>query len=168
MQMKSGSGAKKLSCCKYFNELSFLQQIETGRSTHSNLTIPQVTSPSINQNKQTSIHPPAQQHISSPPPAPPSFMSPPPSSVLTQPTATVQTKRKKKSSVEIDPVEEYLIKELAGSKKEPTPEQEKDAEDLFCLSIVPTLKRLPPKKRQLAKLKIQQLLFDLEFGDSDS
>ena len=77
-------------------------------------------------------------------------------------------RKEKKSSVEIDPVEEYLIKELAGSKKEPTPEQEKDAEDLFCLSIVPTLKRLPPKKRQLAKLKIQQLLFDLEFGDSDS
>ena len=74
---------------------------------------------------------------------------------------TISSKRKKRSDVN-DPVEEFLLQELKGKGNA---EAAKDAEDLFCESIAPTLRRLSLQKRQLAKLKIQQLLFDIEFND---
>ena len=41
--------------------------------------------------------------------------------------------------------------------------QEDDDNMLFCKSIAPTLRGLPPRKSKLAKLKIQELLFNIEF-----
>lgn len=40
-----------------------------------------------------------------------------------------------------------------------------DADERFLLSCLPTLQRLPKKKNALARLKIQQTLFDLEFEE---
>ncbi|XP_063850891.1 transcription factor Adf-1-like [Scylla paramamosain] len=42
-------------------------------------------------------------------------------------------------------------------------EWEGDAERMFCLSLVPIIRRLDPDKRSLAKLHIQRLLHNLEF-----
>ena len=42
-------------------------------------------------------------------------------------------------------------------------EWEGDAERMFCLSLVPIMRRLDPDKRSLAKLHIQRLLHNLEF-----
>lgn len=42
-----------------------------------------------------------------------------------------------------------------------------DPDERFLLSCLPILKRLPNKKNALARLKIQQLLFDIEF-ESDN
>jgi len=83
-------------------------------------------------------------------------------STLSMPTATAVSRKKKKADV--DPFEQFLLKEIAkdGSKEK---KEENDADELFCASLVPTLKRLIPKKNQLCKIKIQQLLFDVEFGD---
>ncbi len=55
----------------------------------------------------------------------------------------------------------------------PSPEQvpkqglkEKDDSDLlFCLSLVDTVKRLDGRKKSLAKMKIQQVPFELEFEE---
>lgn len=41
----------------------------------------------------------------------------------------------------------------------------KDQDEAFLQSILPILKRLPKKKNILARLKIQQILFELEFDD---
>ncbi len=41
---------------------------------------------------------------------------------------------------------------------------EQDDSKLFCLSLVSTLKRLSARKRQLAKLKIQNVLYEIEFS----
>lgn len=38
-----------------------------------------------------------------------------------------------------------------------------DEDELFFLSLVPTLKRLGPRNKTVAKMRIQQVLFDLEF-----
>ena len=38
-----------------------------------------------------------------------------------------------------------------------------DEDELFCLSLVPTLKRLGPRNKTIAKMRFQQVLFDLEF-----
>ena len=44
--------------------------------------------------------------------------------------------------------------------------ESEDCEDaLYCKSLVPIMKALPLKKKRLAKIKIIQLLFDLEFNE---
>lgn len=40
-----------------------------------------------------------------------------------------------------------------------------DPDERFLLSCLPILQRLPTKKNALARLKIQQLLYDIEFAD---
>ena len=44
-------------------------------------------------------------------------------------------------------------------------ESEDDAETLVCRSTIPTLRNLTPRNDKLAKIKIQQLLFELEFEE---
>lgn len=41
-----------------------------------------------------------------------------------------------------------------------------DPDERFLLSCSPILKRLPTKKNALARLKIQQILYNIEFGES--
>ena len=74
-------------------------------------------------------------------------------------TATTIARKRKRSEV-TDPVEQFLLKEIKNNKQE-----EKDPDEMFCSSIVATLHRLEPKDNQMAKIKIQQLLFDFEFKD---
>lgn len=40
-----------------------------------------------------------------------------------------------------------------------------DADELFLLSCLPALKSLCPRKNMMAKMKIQKILFDFQFGD---
>lgn len=42
-----------------------------------------------------------------------------------------------------------------------------DSEEQFLLSCAPALKRLSQRKNALARLKIQQILFNIEFGETD-
>ena len=68
-----------------------------------------------------------------------------------------------KRAPSMDPVESSLIgnsQKNAASKR-----NDDDPDDLFCRNLVATLTRLPEKKTQMAKLKIQQLLFDIEYED---
>ena len=37
-------------------------------------------------------------------------------------------------------------------------------DELFCLSVAQTLKRLPAPRRSLLKVQILQLIHDIEFG----
>ena len=48
-----------------------------------------------------------------------------------------------------------ISKELRG-------ESEDNADNLFCRSIIPTLRNLTPRNNKLTKIKIKQFLFDLE------
>ena len=36
---------------------------------------------------------------------------------------------------------------------------------MYCRSLIPILKELPIKKKRLGKIKISQLLFDLQFDE---
>ena len=51
-----------------------------------------------------------------------------------------------------------MSKELRG-------ESEDNADNLFFRSIIPTLRNLTPRNNKLAKIKIKQFLFDLEFEE---
>lgn len=46
--------------------------------------------------------------------------------------------------------------------------KEHDADEQFLLSYLPTLKCMTPKQNAIAKIKIQQVLFDVEFGNNYS
>ena len=48
-------------------------------------------------------------------------------------------------------------------KKNKTVDQKSD-EDSFALSIIPSLKRMADQQKALAKLRIQQTLYEIEFG----
>ncbi len=39
-----------------------------------------------------------------------------------------------------------------------------DEDELFCMSLVGTFKRLPPQKKELAKIRVQSLLYELQYG----
>ncbi|XP_047425184.1 transcription factor Adf-1-like [Mugil cephalus] len=44
------------------------------------------------------------------------------------------------------------------------PRRPRDEDELFLLSFVPALKRLPPQKRCETKIKIQQIIYEAEFN----
>eukprot|EP00794_Sanderia_malayensis_P000213 gene213-829_t len=68
-------------------------------------------------------------------------------------------KNDRKRKLEVDRFDE--LAQLAANV------DDQDDSKLFCLSLISTLKRLSPRKRQLAKLKIQNVLYEIEFsGDS--
>ena len=44
-------------------------------------------------------------------------------------------------------------------------EKKIDQDESFCLSLVETLKRLSPRQNRMARMKIEQILFEIEFED---
>ena len=68
-----------------------------------------------------------------------------------------------KRAPSMDPAESFFI---GNSQKNAASKRNDDDPDiLFCLSLVATVKRLTQKKNQMAKLKSQQLLFDIEYEE---
>ena len=58
-----------------------------------------------------------------------------------------------------------LDKHLSGTQSNQTSSNEEDDDRLFCLSLVKTFKGLDVRKKALAKIKVQQVLFDIQFED---
>ena len=75
------------------------------------------------------------------------------------PTPGVNPKLAAKRRKPRDEVSEQIIKYLDAKNKMP----EKSEEEIFALSIVPTLKRMTDQQKGLTKLRIQQVLYDIEF-----
>ena len=44
-------------------------------------------------------------------------------------------------------------------------EKAEDEDSLYCWSLIPILKELPTKKKRLAKIKISELLLDLQHDE---
>ena len=85
--------------------------------------------------------------------------------------STSYARKRKQSMIDSDESADLLLvkaldKHLnqAPEQSQPRPQEEED-DRLFCLSLVKTLKNLNGKKNALAKLKIQQVLFDIQFED---
>ena len=162
---KSGSAGKPLPSCKYFSQLQFVYDKLPKKETHSNIVITPQTldrdSPSASSSSSST------------------FSECPSNSVHTTTENTnvsvaaknnVKAKKRRQKDVDsladeevattlkkVNQTTELLIsKELRG-------ESEDDADTLFCRSIIPTLRNLTPRNNKLAKIKIQQFLFELEF-----
>jgi hypothetical protein len=172
---KSGSGYSKQPTCRFYNQLLFLRDSISNRTTQSNVQVrsisPATPSPSEKALPEPSTHVesnPGNKAQQNQQQAVPPTAQPPAKQKLQFPQANVIPKKKKK--VVLDPVEEYLIKSIEKNEEENklVPAKKEDADEQFCKSITHTLRRLGEqsvKKNQLAKIKIQQLLFDIEFDD---
>lgn len=134
---KSGSGYTKNPTCRYYNELQFLQDIVSTRTTTSNITV-------AHQEKTVDD----------------AFEVLPSSSSTRASTAAAQiptcpVKRPKK---EIDPVDKLLINALTNEDK--LSNKGDDADTHFCLSLVEPIRNLPPKKNFMIKSKIMSLVYE--------
>ncbi|CAB4001124.1 Transcription factor Adf-1 [Paramuricea clavata] len=154
---KSGSGYSKQP-----TYLSFLQPVAVSTRFYQQCSVLPEPSTHVESNPGNKASQQNQQQ------AVPPTAQPPAKQKFQFPQATVIPKKKKK--VVLDPVEEYLIKSIEKNEEENklVPAKKEDADEQFCQSITHTLRRLGEqsvKKNQLAKIKIQQLLFDIEFDD---
>lgn len=61
----------------------------------------------------------------------------------------------------------FLIRSSGAFNGSPnSPRMAYNEDELFCLSVAQTLRRLPLMRRSLAKVQILQLIHDTEFGHS--
>ena len=63
----------------------------------------------------------------------------------------------------------FLIRSSGGGAFNGSPNSPRMAyneDELFCLSVAQTLRRLPLMRRSMAKVQILQLIHDTEFGHS--
>lgn len=183
---RSGAAAQTLPKCKYFNQLQFLQDKVMNKETHSNVSLPPPPSPSVSSTASSGPQTPTP--LSSPPltPTPLSSqpdMACPPEHTFGAPTQSNQSKsgkRRSANNIQEQPnkkatsnMDEQFLNALNDINettknivaREPKKTLEDDEDMHFCKSIVPTLRKLPPRKNKVAKLKIQQLLFELEFDE---
>ena len=147
---RSGAGNVKLPTCKFYSELIFLSDSFAGRSTTSNIIISPTPS-TLDIDTSFVSSPPATNLASSPC----SFSSP--SSTSTT-TSNKNLKRKQQNDDQM--YQMYLMKKLEECDEKETIEE--DADTLFCKSLIDIFRKLDPRKNQLAKLKVQQLLTHFE------
>lgn len=75
--------------------------------------------------------------------------------ILSGPTTSTSTSS-------IDPIQNARQSNKYGTQSNSV---QNDPDERFLLSCLPSLKRLSNKKNALARLKIQQLLYDIEFDE---
>ena len=142
---KSGAAASKLPKCKFFEQMAFLHEKTGNQPTQSN----------VNYNLES----PEISNLGSPPSIS-SFRYETKS--VKEPCTTPARKKSKIDTPEAD-LRKSLIETDLMIKK--SMEQAEDEDSLYCRSLIPILKELPTKKKRLAKIKISQLLFDLQYDE---
>ena len=156
---RSGAAASTLPMCKYFEVMRFLHEKTSNLETHSNVEL-EVQAASNNSFDLSSSWQ-SQDPIQSP-------------SSCSSISDDVKCSKRKRATTkeENDPfldqvksMDENMISHL-GKMKGKEENHEKDEAELFCTSLLPVLRDMDKKQLRLAKLKIQQLLYDLQYADS--
>ena len=157
-QTRSGAGSSKLATCRHFNLLSFLDSTVTSQGTDSNVDI----SLCENQNDIESSNEISED-----------------SQITTgkiNATGTCQAKNisKRKREDTIDVQLKESLSNVNDAVKAITQNQnfvnetnnDTDSDMLFCRSLVDSLRGLTPRKNKIARMKIQKVLFEVEFEDN--
>ena len=159
---RSGAGATELPQCKFFKELQFLKDVLSNRSTHSNLSTPQLSVDNFDRFEyieDTSTSKKPDVMYSTPKPMQSGTETPPAkrkrASGTKEGKATSKDEQSSTSSLD-SAISEYLANQN---------DEKKNADSLFCQSLVPILSSLPARKNRIAKFEIQKLLYDIEFSD---
>ena len=170
---RSGAGSKKpLPSCNYFVELSFLTDSMSNRPSTTNVP-PRLPSP-IGSPASTicgeDVADDIQQHIETNiTPVSTNITPVSKRSDVTTRSSDYSNPRKRRS-VDADENANLLLvqtldKHLNQPEQAQVQLQEEDDDRLFCLSLVKTLKGMAPKKNALSRIKVQQVLFDVQFQD---
>ena len=76
------------------------------------------------------------------------------------------SKKRKLSSID-ESVDKQILDSLNQLSQKPQAEEKESANSLFCKSLVSDLDALSPEENMLARIKIQQVLFDIKFNKSN-
>ncbi|XP_057295971.1 uncharacterized protein LOC130624932 [Hydractinia symbiolongicarpus] len=158
---KSGAAASSLPKCNYFEQMSFLyERAPMNFPTESNVRI---------QSKENTEQTCSKESVDQPPDV--DLFTPPQSPIILNKitdngSATVTAKREKRKRSE-NAEGNRILKELDAIEKELKAGDKEECEDsLFSRSLVPTLRKLSAKKNKMEKIKISQLLFEIEFDET--
>lgn len=179
---KSGRGAGKLPTCKCFDQLLFLKDsISNKTKTTSNLseeTTQQSSNPDIVRqvsNQTCSTLSKQSENLEERNPIPEnSFLSVPSEcadeideETFSKPSKLKRREKQRKSEDRRDSIDALLIKTLSNydPPQNTTIMKEESSNMLFCKSLAPLLEKLPRKKNLTARLKMQQVLLDLDSDD---
>uniref|UniRef100_A0A1Q3G103 Putative alcohol dehydrogenase transcription factor myb/sant-like protein n=1 Tax=Culex tarsalis TaxID=7177 RepID=A0A1Q3G103_CULTA len=106
--------------------------------------------------------------IPPPPQLPPVAIPPTPPETVTSTGQSTPQRTQTPAPAPAPPPPAALTREPPDSSRSSSASCAGDSDERFLLSCVPILQRLPNKKNQLARLKIQQLLFELEYDEKYS
>lgn len=154
LMSRSGAASSKLPRCKFFEQLVFLTDTICSRGGgESNVTLDNENSNSFSDVQSNVSSPDDNQYRDL------SFISPP--------EKKSKNRKEEQHTTALDVAIEKTMKEInqTTSLLEKAESQSECEDLLFCRSLVPTLKRLPNRKKCLAKIRIRELLFHLEFDD---
>ena len=153
---RSGAGNKKLPTCSFFNELSFINDVITNRTTQSNVVI----------NSDEGLQSPTNSCLAEDVEQTPSRT----------PVRPQNSKKSANSSMQMG-IDALILRALTD---QPPPQtapvtptipttptvDELDPDVLFCKSMIKPLKALSPQKNQYVKMKMQQLLYEAQYSES--
>ena len=150
---KSGSGnSGKAPTCNFFNKLSFLSDTMVNKESDSNLMNSSAISSVPNAEEGSDVN--IQKEICSP-----------------TSSSKISKKRKNEETSQMNLLDAAIIQTLNNVQKQTEPVKskqvdkvkDKDSDKLFCMSLVDTLKNLTPQKNAMARIKIQQVLYEVMF-----
>ena len=145
-----------MSKCKHYDILNFLQESVSTSAGESNIDFTQqnnIDSLGLNEDPDDAT---------------------PVGSIGTtrvQPYRKSITSRKKNTEdagYSVDKIVSAVCSKMIGNEKEGNRTEKEaleDADTLFCKSLISTLQNLPPRKNRQAKIKLQQVLYEIEFDD---
>jgi len=146
---KSGAAALTLPKCQYFDQMAFLHEKSVNKQTESNLSFQAAVA-------DVSVDIPPTEELS------------PLASPVSTGSFSVKTVQKRKRRA--DSSESGLSKSLADCDEliAKSLREENDEDCLYCRSLIPIMNELPKKQKRLAKIKISQLLYDIQYGEEEN
>ena len=163
---RSGAGAKTEKTCQFYDELTFLKEIFSNRERSSNINesiLAPISSPpphieNYHQNQPSPLLSPSCSSFNSLEQSPNTASSP--VSFNIQSKQKISKKRKQPNGDLKDALTKALLTEEQTTPRNSV--DEKDSDTLFCLSLVESLKKLPSKSNKRVRIKIMEVLLDLE------
>ena len=154
---RSGAGRKTLPTCNFFEELAFIRDTVSKRKCETNLTTfrsDELDSESVSFESNDFTAP----------------ISPGNTSAVSATSSKSSTSRKRKSQqqfqTEVDTMIYDALKKDALKVEDQVDVKLDDPNKLFCLSLVDELKSLNHQQNILARIKIQQVLYDIRYLSS--
>ena len=164
---KSGAPASSLPKCNYFEQMSFLHDKTMNRPSESNVSIPLNEVVPMNETATIELSDATLIQSLTPVASPATPLSTSSSSTNFEVPSTKKPREKRKRSDDTTGQTSQILEQIGSIEMELKKNQDDDNEDsLYCRSLVPTLQKLPPRKNKLAKIKISQLLFEMEFDET--